>query len=139
MRRSELSALDVGDVAETGWGTADPGRAVEDWPPAGHWCHGRHHLRLEPADLPRCGPGGPGSTLPGSKTVPAFRNLRNGRVTGGRLTGDGIARMVKRRAKTAGVDYRPWRMILLRGSKNRWCGQGGPGHRAGGAARGRPA
>jgi hypothetical protein len=63
----------------------------------------------------------------GIEDGPAFRNLRNGRVTGGRLTGDGIARMVKRRPKTAGVDCRPWRMILSSGSEEPVMWARGPG------------
>ena len=35
---------------------------------------------------------------------PAFRNLRNGAVTGERIAGGGIARVVKRRAQAAGLD-----------------------------------
>jgi len=38
----------------------------------------------------------------GTEDGPAFRNLRNGRVTAERLSGGGIARMVKRRAEAAG-------------------------------------
>jgi len=38
----------------------------------------------------------------GIEDGPAFRNLRNGRVTAERLSGGGIARMVKRRAEAAG-------------------------------------
>ena len=35
---------------------------------------------------------------------PAFRNLRNGAVTGERIAGGGIAGVVKRRAQAAGLD-----------------------------------
>ncbi len=99
-RRSELSALDVADVVETADGLkVSVGRSKTDQEAEGHTIgitYGSNPptcpVRAWRAWLERSALG----------DGPAFRRLSHGRVTPGRIAGDGIARMVKRRAKAAG-------------------------------------
>jgi site-specific recombinase XerD len=100
LRRSEISALDVGDVVETGEGLkVAVARSKTDQEGDGHTVgitYGSNPptcpVRAWRAWLER-------SSLEGGA---AFRRLSHGRVTADRIAGDGIARMVKRRAKAAG-------------------------------------
>lgn len=100
LRRSELSALDVGDVGETGEGLRiSVVRSKTDQEGEGHTVgitYGSNPptcpVRAWRAWLERSGVG----------DGPAFRRLSHSRITLERIAGDGIARMVKRRAKAAG-------------------------------------
>ena len=100
LRRSELSALDVADVVETGEGLRiSVGRSKTDQEGEGHIVgitYGSNPptcpVRAWRLWLERSG----------IEKGPAFRRLSNARVTAERIAGDGIARMVKRRAKVAG-------------------------------------
>jgi integrase len=100
LRRSELSALDVADVVETGEGLRiTVGRSKTDQEGKGHTVgitYGSNPptcpVRAWRAWLERSG----------IEAGAAFRRLSHGRVTPERIAGDGIARMVKRRAKAAG-------------------------------------
>lgn len=99
-RRSELSALDVDDVAETGEGLRITlGRSKTDQEGEGNAVgitYGSNPptcpVRAWRAWLERLG----------VQDGPAFRRLSHGRVTAERIAGDGIARMVKRRARASG-------------------------------------
>ncbi len=99
-RRSELSALDVADIVEVGEGLrVTLGRSKTDQEAEGSTigiAYGSNPptcpVRAWRAWLERSG----------IEDGPAFRRLSHGRVTAERIAGDGIARMVKRRAKAAG-------------------------------------
>jgi integrase len=100
LRRSELSALDVADVIETAEGLkVTVGRSKTDQEAEGSTIGITYGSKL--------------STCPvrswrtwlgrsGIEDGPAFRRLSHGRVRAERIAGDGIARMVKRRAEAAG-------------------------------------
>ena len=101
MRRSELSALDVTGVAETGEGLRiSVGRSKTDQEGGGATV-GITYGSNPPTCPVRAWRAWVEAA--GIEEGPAFRNLRNGRVTEKRLTGGGIARMVKRRAEAAGL------------------------------------
>jgi len=100
LRRSELSALDVGDVEETGEGLRiSVARSKTDQEGDGHTV-GITYGSNPPTCPVRAWRGW--LERSGLQDGPAFRRLSNGRVTLERIAGDGIARMVKRRAKAAG-------------------------------------
>lgn len=101
MRRSEISALDARDVTETAEGL-------------------KVQVRQSKTDQEGVGAivgityGSNPPTCPvrawrawveaaGIEDGPAFRRLARGRVTPERLSGDGVARMIKRRARAAGL------------------------------------
>jgi site-specific recombinase XerD len=100
LRRSELSALDVADVVETAEGLRIVvGRSKTDQEGEGQTVgvtYGSNPptcpVRAWRAWVQRSG----------VKDGPAFRRLSHGRLMPERISGDGIARMVKRRAKAAG-------------------------------------
>jgi site-specific recombinase XerD len=101
MRRSELSALDVTGVAETGEGLRiTPGRSKTDQEGGGATV-GTTYGSNPPTCPVRAWRAW--AEAAGTEAGPAFRNLRNGRVTTERLSGGGIARMVKRRAEAGGL------------------------------------
>jgi site-specific recombinase XerD len=100
LRRSELSALEVADVVETGEGLRiSVGRSKTDQEGDGHIIgitYGSNPptcpVRAWRAWLERSG----------LEDGSAFRRLSHGQVTAERLAGDGIARMVKRRVTAVG-------------------------------------
>jgi len=99
-RRSELSALDVDDVVETGEGLRITlGRSKTDQEAEGHTVGITYG-----SNPPTCPVRAWRAWLEcsGIEDGAAFRRLSHGRVTAERLAGDGIARMVKRRAEAAG-------------------------------------
>jgi integrase len=100
LRRSELSALDVADVVETGEGLRiSVGRSKTDQE------GGEYTVGVTYGSNPPTCPVRAWRTWlerAGFAEGPAFRRLSHGRVTAERIAGDGIARMVKRRAKAAG-------------------------------------
>ena len=101
LRRSELSALDVADIAETGDGLrVNVGRSKTDQEGQGAVIGVAYG-----SNPPTCPVRAWRSWVEaaGIEDGPAFRRLRNRRVSAERLSGDGIARMVKRRAKAAGL------------------------------------
>jgi hypothetical protein len=99
-RRSELSALDVDDVAETGEGLRITlGRSKTDQEAEGSTVgitYGSNPptcpVRAWRAWVERSG----------IEDGAAYRRLSHGRLTAERIAGDGIARTVKRQAKAAG-------------------------------------
>jgi site-specific recombinase XerD len=100
LRRSELSGLDVADVAETGEGLRiSVDRSKTDQEGEGHVVGITYG-----SNPPTCPVRAWRAWLEASaiEAGPAFRRLSNGRLTAGRIAGDGIARMVKRRASAAG-------------------------------------
>jgi hypothetical protein len=111
LQRSELSALDVGDVVETAEGLKlTVARSKTDQETDSHTVgiiYGSNPstcpLRASRAWL----------AAAQLTSRPAFRRLPNDRVTPDRLAGDGIARMVKRRASAAG--YAPGAGQAMRG------------------------
>jgi site-specific recombinase XerD len=99
-RRSELSALDVADLIETGEGLRiSVARSKTDQEAEGHTVGITYG-----SNPPTCPVRAWRAWLERSGIVdgPAFRRLSHGRVTAERIAGDGIARMVKRRARAAG-------------------------------------
>ena len=100
LRRGELAALDVGDVAETGEGLRiTVGRSTTDREGAVVGIAYGSDRRTCPV---RAWP----AWVQAAHLVdgPAFRHLRNGRMTAERLAGSGIARVIQRRAQAAGLD-----------------------------------
>jgi site-specific recombinase XerD len=100
LRRSELSALDVSDVVETAEGLkVTVGRSKTDQEAEGSTIGITYGSKL-----PTCPVRSWRTWLErsGIEDGPAFRRLSHGRVTAERIAGDGIARMVKRRAEAAG-------------------------------------
>ena len=101
LRRSELSALDVADVVETGDGLRiSVGRSKTDQEGQGAVVGVAYG-----SNPPTCPVRAWRAWVEaaGIDDGPAFRRLGHGRVSIERLAGDGIARMLKRRAKAAGL------------------------------------
>jgi site-specific recombinase XerD len=100
LRRSELSALDVADVVETAEGLKIAvSRSKTDQEGEGHAVGVTYGSNPPTCPVRAWRAWLEGSGLEGGA---AFRRLSHGRVTAERIAGDGIARMVKRRAKAAG-------------------------------------
>ncbi|MDA0163146.1 tyrosine-type recombinase/integrase [Solirubrobacter ginsenosidimutans] len=100
LRRSELSGLDVGDVVETGEGLKiTVARSKTDQEAEGHTIGITYG-----SNPPTCPVRAWRAWLEAAEIEdgPAFRRLPHGRTTPDRIAGDGIARMVKRRAVAAG-------------------------------------
>lgn len=99
-RRSELSAFDAADIVEMGEGLrVTVGRSKTDQQAEGST------IGITYGSKPPTCPVRAWRTWlerSGIDEGPAFRRLSHGRVTPERIAGDGIARMVKRRAKAAG-------------------------------------
>jgi integrase len=103
LRRSELSALDVADVVETGEGLKiTVARSKTDQEAEGHTIGITYG-----SNPPTCPVRAWRAWLEVSEIEdgPAFRRVPHNRVTPHRIAGDGIARMLKRRA--AGAGYVP--------------------------------
>ena len=100
LRRSELSALDVADVVETAEGL----RIVVGRSKTDQEGEGRTVGITYGANPPTCPVRAWRAWVQrsGIKDGPAFRRLSHGRLMPERISGDGISRMVKRRAKAAG-------------------------------------
>jgi site-specific recombinase XerD len=102
MRRSELASLGFSDIAETGDGLRiTVGRSKTDQEGEGAVVGIAYG-----SNPPTCPVRAWRAWVEAAGLVdgPAFRQLGNGRVTDKRIAGDGIARMVKRRATAAGLD-----------------------------------
>jgi site-specific recombinase XerD len=102
MRRSELASLEFADVTETGDGLRiTVGRSKTDQEGEGAVVGITYG-----SNPPTCPVRAWRAWVEAAQLVdgPAFRQLGNGRVTDKRITGDGIARMLKRRATAAGLD-----------------------------------
>jgi integrase len=102
MRRSELASLEFADVTETGDGLRiTVGRSKTDQEGEGAVVGITYG-----SNPPTCPVRAWRAWVEAAQLVdgPAFRQLGNGRVTTKRIAGDGIARMLKRRATAAGLD-----------------------------------
>jgi integrase len=112
MRRSELASLEFADVTETGDGLRiTVGRSKTDQEGEGAVVGITYG-----SNPPTCPVRAWRAWVEAAQLVdgPAFRQLGNGRVTDKRIAGDGIARMLKRRATAAGLDPELFSGHLLR-------------------------
>ncbi len=102
MRRSELASLEFADIAETGDGLRiTVGRSKTDQEGEGAVV-GITYGSNPPTCPVRAWRAWVDAS--GISDGPAFRQVGSGRVTAKAIAGDGIARMVKRRATAAGLD-----------------------------------